>query len=88
MSEDAAKYYKVKIVEEKVYVRKMTLNNDDLSAIEKALLTSPAFYPYLGTLTKHFWLILIFTAENKKTHGQGTNPKIGFVSEQKGSFSW
>ena len=54
MSDDAAKHYKVKIVEANLYVRKMTLNDDVLSAIEKTLFTSPASYPYLETLTKTF----------------------------------
>ena len=54
MSDDAAKHYKVKIVEANLYVRKMTLNDDVLSAIEKTLLTSPASYPDLETLTKIF----------------------------------
>ena len=35
MSDDAAKHYKVKIVEASLYVRKMTLNDDVVSAIEK-----------------------------------------------------
>ena len=54
MSDDAAKHYKVKIVEANLYVRKMTLNDDVVSAIEKTLLSSPASYPYLETLTKTF----------------------------------
>ena len=54
MSDDAAKFYKVKNVEANLYVRKMTLNDDVVSAIEKTLLTSPASYPYLETLTKTF----------------------------------
>ena len=53
ISDDAAKHYKVKIVEANLYVRKMTLN-DDVSANEKTLLTSPASYPDLETLTKTF----------------------------------
>ena len=52
MSDDAAKHYKVKIIEANLYVRKMTLNDDALSAIEKTLLNSPASYPYFETLTK------------------------------------
>ena len=35
-------------------MRKMTLNDDVVSAIEKTLLTSPASYPNLETLTKTF----------------------------------
>ena len=54
ISDDAAKHYKVKIVEANLYVRKMTLNDEVVSAIEKNLLTSPAAYPYFETLTKTF----------------------------------
>ena len=54
MSEDSAKHYKIKIVEANLYVRKMTLNDDVVSALEKNLLTSPASYTYLETLTKTF----------------------------------
>ena len=54
MSDDAAKHYKVRIVEANLYVRKMTLNDDVVSAIEKTLLKSPASYLYLETLTKTF----------------------------------
>ena len=54
MSDDAAKHYKVKIVEANLYVSEMTLNDDVVSAKEKTLLTSPASYPYLKTLTKTF----------------------------------
>ena len=32
----------------------MTLNDDVMSAIEKTLLNSPAFYPYFETITKTF----------------------------------
>ena len=52
MSDDSAKQYKVKIVEANLYVRKMTLNDTVVSAI--TLLSSPASYPYLETLTKTF----------------------------------
>ena len=52
-SDDAAKHYKVKIVEANLYVRKMTLNDEVVSAI-KTLLTSLAAYPYFETLTKTF----------------------------------
>ena len=54
MSDDAAKHYKEKIVEANLNVRKMTLNDDVVSATEKTLLTSPASYPYFETLTKTF----------------------------------
>ena len=42
LSDDAAKHYKVEIVEANLYVRKMTLNDDVMSAIEKTFLSSPA----------------------------------------------
>ena len=50
----SAKHHKVKIVKANLYVRKTTLNDDVVSAIEKTLLTSPASYPYPETLTKTF----------------------------------
>ena len=51
---DATKSYTVKIIEAKLYVRKMTLNVFVVSAIEKTLPSSPASYPYLETITKTF----------------------------------
>ena len=54
MSDDAAKQYKVKNLEANLYVRKMTLTDTVVSAIEKTLLSSPASYPYLEKLTKTF----------------------------------
>ena len=54
ISDDAGKSYKVKIFEANLYVRKMTLNDDVVSAIEKTFLSSPASYPYLETITKTF----------------------------------
>ena len=54
ISDDAAKSYKIKITEANLYVRKMTLNDDVVSAIEKTLLSSPASCPYLETITKTF----------------------------------
>ena len=42
MSDDAAKHYKVKIVGANLYLRKMTWNNDVVSAIEEILLPSLA----------------------------------------------
>ena len=54
MSDDAAKHYKVKIVEADLYLLKMTLNNNLVLAIEEVLLTSLVSYPYLENLTKAF----------------------------------
>ena len=51
VSDDAAKHYRVKIVEANLYARKMTLNDEVGSAIEKAF---PAAYPYFETLTETF----------------------------------
>ena len=55
ISDNAGKSYKVKIIEANLYVRKMTLNDDVVSAIEKTLLSSPASYTYLETITKTFF---------------------------------
>ena len=52
ISDDAAKSYKIKITEANLYVRKLALNDDVVSAMEKTLLSSPASYPYLETITK------------------------------------
>ena len=57
-SDDAAKDYKTKIVEANFCIRKMTLNDEVVSAIEKTLLTSPAACPYFEILTKTFLLAL------------------------------
>ena len=54
MSDDPANHYKVEILEANLYVRKMTLNDDVMSAIEKTLLSSPASYPYFESITKTF----------------------------------
>ena len=54
VSDDAAKHYKLKIFEANFYVRKMTLNDEVVSAVEKTLLISPAAYHYFETLTKTF----------------------------------
>ena len=54
ISDDARKSYKVRIIEANLYLRKMTLNDDVVSAIEKTLLSSPASYPYFETITKTF----------------------------------
>ena len=54
ISDDAAKHCKIKIVEAKLYVRKMTFIHDVVSAIAKTLLLSSASYPYLETLSKTF----------------------------------
>ena len=45
ISEDAAKHYKLQILEANLYVRKMTVTDLVLSAIESTLLKTPANYP-------------------------------------------
>ena len=54
MADDPAKQYKVEILEANLYVRKMALNDDVMSAIEKTLFSSPASYPYFENITKTF----------------------------------
>ena len=46
ISEDAAKHYKLQILEANLYVRKMTVTDHVLSAIESTLLKTPANYSY------------------------------------------
>ena len=41
-------------MEASLYLRKMTLNNDLVSAIEKTLLSSSASYSYLEIIKKNF----------------------------------
>ena len=57
----------MKIVAAILYVRKMTLDDNVVSAIENNLLTCPASYPYLETLTKTFLVLLVFAVGNKNT---------------------
>ena len=45
MSDDLAKHYKIEILEANLYVRKMTLNDDAISIIEKTLISSRASDP-------------------------------------------
>ena len=46
ISEDAAKHYKIQIIEANLYVRKMTVTDYVLSSIKKALLKKPAIYNF------------------------------------------
>ena len=43
---ESNKHYKVKIIEANLYVRKMTISDHVLTAIEKTLLKTPAVYRY------------------------------------------
>ena len=54
ISEDAAKYYNVQIIEAYLYVRKMTVTDYVLSPIEKTLLKNPTIYNYIEVVPKTF----------------------------------
>ena len=54
ISETAAKNYKVKIDEANLFVRKMTVSDNVVGAIEKTLLKTPAMYRYTEVITKTF----------------------------------
>ena len=54
ISEDAAKHYKVQIIEANLYVRKMTVTDCVLSSLEKILLKNPANYNYIEKVPKTF----------------------------------
>ena len=44
VSEDGAQHYKIKIDEANLFVRKMTVSDNVVGAIEKTLLKTPAMY--------------------------------------------
>ena len=54
VSEDGAKHYKIKIDEANLFVRKMTVSDIVLGAIEKTLLKTPAMYRYNKVISKAF----------------------------------
>ena len=54
ISEAAGKNYKVKIDEANLFVRKMTVSDNVVGAIEKTLLRTPAIYRYNEVITKIF----------------------------------
>ena len=54
VSEDAAKHYKVKIDEANLIIRKMTVSDNVVGAIEKTLLKTPAIYRHNEVITKTF----------------------------------
>ena len=54
ISETAAKNHKVKIDEANLFVRKMTVSDNVVGAIEKTLLETPALYCYKEVITKRF----------------------------------
>ena len=54
INETAAKNYKVKIDEANLFVRKMTVSDNVVGAIEKTLLKTPAMYRYNEVITKTF----------------------------------
>ena len=91
VSNDAEKHYKVKIVEANFYVRKMILNDEVVSAIEKTLLTSPAAYPYFETLTKTFLastgLLEIFDSNTHRSFRNFFNDEIQLVGDWRVALS-
>ena len=52
ISEDAAKHYKIQIIEANLYVRKMTVTDYVRSFIEKTLMKNPAIYNYINLVPK------------------------------------
>ena len=52
LSEAAAKYYKDKTDEANIFIRKMTVSDNVVGAIEKTLLKTPAIYRYNEVITK------------------------------------
>ena len=54
IAEDAAKHYKVDITEANLYVRKMVVNENVVTAIERTLTKSPAMYRYNEVIAKTF----------------------------------
>ena len=63
ISEDPAKHYKVKIHEAYLFIRKMTVSDNVIGAIEKTLLKTPAIYRYNEVITK---TILVNKAGNMR----------------------
>ena len=54
ISEAAGKNYKVKIDETNLFVRKLTVSDNVVGAIEKTLMRTPADYRYNEVITKNF----------------------------------
>ena len=54
ISEDPAKHYKFKIEEANLFIRKMTVSDNVVGAIEKTLMKTPAIYRYNEAITKTF----------------------------------
>ena len=51
---ESNKHYKVKIIEANLYVRKMTVADHVLTAVEKTLLKTPSLYRYTEVLPRNF----------------------------------
>ena len=54
MSEDETEHYKIKIDEANLFVQKMTVSDNVLSAIGKTLLKTPAKYRFNEVVSKTF----------------------------------
>ena len=66
ISEDPVKHYKVKIDEDHLFIRKMTVSDNVVGAIEKTLLKTPAIYRYNEVITKTF---LATTSQHSRKRG-------------------
>ena len=58
-----------------LYARKMTLNDNVTSAIEKSLLSSPASYPFFGNVTKTFLASADLRSWKQENFFTGINPQ-------------
>ncbi len=54
ISDGADKHYRVEITEANLYVRKMTVSDEVVTAIERTLLKTPAMYRYNEVISKSF----------------------------------
>ena len=73
ISDDAGKSYEVKIIEANLYVRKMTLNDDVVSAIEKNFTIKPSVLSLLGNYNKNIFGFHWFAKlETRRCFYQGT----------------
>ena len=96
ISDNAAKSHKVKTIAAIFPSRKMTLNDDVVSAVEKLLLSIPASHPYLETITKTLCATIdlqsfkhedIFSRQPIRRHAICLNTNAAFLgSEQLSSF--
>ena len=88
MSEDGAKHYKVKIDEANLFVRKMTLSDNVVGAIEKTLLKTPAISiqrSYFESLSHMSWATKL---ETRRYFHKRTHSKTYYCNVCKCRFHW